>query len=275
MILVSNSYLKKLNEFEAGGQSYNDDDQNKDTDYTAPPAPVNAAGNDDQQQAPADDANNPPPDDNGGDDDVDYTADTGDDAGGDPGADDGTGDDGGDVDYTADGGGDAGGGDMNDPNGGGGDMGGGDMGDPNGGGDGGDAGGAPPADNGGQVAADDARGMEGELFKDLTPDQLDMKHQELKNNFMELYDSTSSIIDRVNDIPNSDEFLASITFVSEQLNTLRTMVADYMNKVYSTKSYMENAINFNRFLATLNGINDILEEISNELAKQAQNKDDH
>ena len=46
------------------------------------------------------------------------------------------------------------------------------------------------------------------------------------------------------------------------------MVADYMNDVYSTKSYMENAMNYNRFLATLNGVKDILVEINKELAQE-------
>ena len=118
------------------------------------------------------------------------------------------------------------------------------------------------------VTADDARGLENELFKDLTPDQVDLKHKELKRNFSELYDSIANIIDRVNDIPNSEQFTAAIGFVSEQLSNLKQMVADYMNDVYSTKSYMENAMNYNRFLATLNGVKDILVEINKELAQE-------
>ena len=131
-------------------------------------------------------------------------------------------------------------------------------------------GGEVPATGGdNQVTADDARGMEEEIFKDLTPDQVDLKHKELKNNFMELYDSTSTIVDRVNQIPSDERFTQTISFVSKQLSDLRTMVSDYMNNVYSTKSYMENAMNYNRFLVTLNGINDILEEINKELTNNS------
>jgi hypothetical protein len=39
------------------------------------------------------------------------------------------------------------------------------------------------------------------------------------------------------------------------------MLVDYMNNVYQGKSYIENSINYNRFLAVLNGINKILEEV--------------
>lgn len=130
---------------------------------------------------------------------------------------------------------------------------------------------APPEGGDGQVTADDARGMEQELFQDLTPDQIDLKHKELKNKFLDLYNATSNIVDRVNEIPTSDNTIASITFVAKKLADLRKMVADYMNDVYSTKSYMENAINYNRFLAVFNGINKILNEINEELV----NKDDN
>ena len=238
MLLVPDSYLFKFNEVEINGQPA--DDNNQDSDYTAPD-PVNAAGADNDPPAnnPSTD-DNPPPEGDPADQDTDYTQDAeGDDA---PPPDDG-----GDTDYTADG----------------------DMGDPD------TEGGDPPPEDGGgapgggeQVTADDARGMEQELFKDLTPDQIDMKHQELKSNFTKLYDSTNSIIERINDIPSNENYLASITFVSEKLSELRTMVADYMNNVYSTKSYMENAINYNRFLSVLNSINDILDEISRELGSE-------
>lgn len=242
MLLVPDSYLFKFNEVEINGQPADDD--NQDSDYTAPD-PVNAAGAD--NNPPAD---NPPADDNSpegdpADQDTDYTQDA--DEGDNPTPDD----DGEDTDYTADG-------DMGDP-----DAEGGDPSPEDGGGDGG-----APAGGGEQVTADDARGMEQELFKDLTPDQIDMKHQELKSNFTKLYDSTNSIIERINDIPSNENYLASITFVSEKLSELRTMVADYMNNVYSTKSYMENAINYNRFLSVLKSINDILDEISREVSSE-------
>lgn len=241
MLLVPDSYLFKMNEVEINGQPADDD--NQDSDYTTPD-PVNAAGADNNLPAenpPPDDAN--PSTDDPADQDTDYTQDA--DEGDAPPDDDG----GGDTDYTADG-----------------DMGG----DPEA--EGGDPppddGGGAPAGGGEQVTADDARGMEQELFKDLTPDQIDLKHQELKSNFIQLYDSTNSIIERINDIPSNEDYLATISFVSEKLSELRTMVADYMNNVYSTKSYMENAINYNRFLAVLKSINDILDEISRELGSE-------
>lgn len=248
------SYEKKkkhfsiFDEVDFNGQPAGNPDEQEPEDATIP-KPVNAAGDDNANQdnpPPAEDQGQdaPPPDEGGGDEPEDFTQDAGGDAPAE-GGDDAGGGEGDPEDFTGDAGGDEG-----DPEAEGGDEGG-----------GGDA--APAGD--GEIKADDARGMEQEIFKDLTPDQVDAKHTELKNNFVKLYDSTSNIIDRINDIPTSEQYTATIAFISNQLSDLRQMVTDYMNNVYSTKSYMENSINYNRFLATLSGINDILENISKEI----------
>lgn len=245
MLLVPDYYLKPFNEVEVNGENIGDENT-PSTDYTTPD-PVNAAGADNPPQGEP--AGDPPPDDTDEGETTDYTA--GDEGGDVPpeGAPDEGGDPEGDTtDYTADGGGGDPGAEGEPP--------------PD------DGGGGAPAGGDGQVTADDARGMEEELFKDLTPDQIDLKHQELKSNFVQLYESTNNIIERINDIPSNEDYLATISFVSESLMNLRTMVADYLNNVYSTKSYMENAINYNRFLAVLNSINDILDEVANDISPE-------
>lgn len=254
MIFVNEDYLRKMNEVDVNGQPVDQNaDQDGGADYTVNDMqPVSPTGNDGGDDTGAQDTgDNPPADDQGGDTGGDNTEDFTQDDGGD--GDQGSGDDGGNPeDFT--------GGDEGD---------GGDMGDGGDGGEGGgDDGGSADGGGDGSVQADDNRGMESEIFKDLTQDQIDIKHQELKTNFGKIYDTTSSLIDRLNDIPTNDTYMASINFVSNQLADLRQMVTDYMNNVYSTKSYMENSINYNKFLMTLKGINDILEEIYKELGKE-------
>ena len=241
-MIYGNEYyiMRYLNEVDIDGQSQDDDNSEANNqDFTAPD-PVDPAGRDDNSEAnndqPSDnpEANNPPPDDNpeaGGDD------------GGGAGEEDFTQDGDANVDMDAGGGGDAGG-DM----GGGGEEGG-DTGD-----DGGEGGDTGSSGGGDEDKADDARGLENELFKDLTPAQLDVKHKELKNNFVELFDATTSVINRISEIPSNESYRKVISFINTQLSDLRDYITDYMDNIYSTKSYMENAINYNRFLATLNGI---------------------
>jgi len=142
-------------------------------------------------------------------------------------------------------------------------------GDPQDGGDQGgqDAGGAPQGDSD-QPVADDARGLENQLFSDLTPQQLNLKHEELKNNFVKLFDNTGEIIDRINEVPTDERFLSTMNFISTQLSELRERIVDYMNNVYSTKSYMENSIVYNRFLTVLNQINQVLAEIKDDIGEK-------
>lgn len=250
MLLFSEDYIKFFNEVDVDGQPMNQDDQGG-SDYTVDDMqPVSPTGNDEdtpaQDEQPAPEEGEAEPQDDGGE---DYTQDEG-------------GDEGGEADYTDDGG-DAGGDDA----------GGGEDYTDDGGAEGGDEGGGDAGASGGgdgSVQADDNRGMEEEIFKDLTKDQIDIKHQELKSNFTKIYDATSSLIDRLNDLPSNEMYMATISFVGNQLADLRQLVTDYINNVYSTKSYMENSINYNKFLMTLKGINDILEEVYKDLEKESQ-----
>lgn len=145
-----------------------------------------------------------------------------------------------------------------------------DMGDEGGGDTGGEGGDDSSADSTGSSGdstnedeeVDENKKAEEEIFGDLTHDQLDIKHKELKNQYLNLYDMTTEIIDRISSIAISEDITFVIDYISTTLSNLRDMVVDYINDVYKTKSYTENLINYNRFLATLSGINKILEEIN-------------
>lgn len=119
------------------------------------------------------------------------------------------------------------------------------------------------ANEGQKATVDDLKKQEEDIYAsaNLSPEQLDIKHKELKQNYLKMYDITTNIIDRIGDASVNEDNIRVIEYISEELNKLRNMITDYVNSVYSGKSYIENAINFNRFLAVLNGINKMLEEI--------------
>ena len=126
----------------------------------------------------------------------------------------------------------------------------------------------PPAEEGGgeappieEAPVDELKAQEEEMYSNLTPEQLDVKHKELKTRFLDMYDMTTELVDRIGDAIITEENIGVIEYVSKNLNNLRTMLSDYVSSIYSTKSYIENSINYNRFLAVLNGINKMLEQI--------------
>lgn len=116
---------------------------------------------------------------------------------------------------------------------------------------------SPPAEE--EEPVDEIKQQEEELLQ-LTPSELDIKHKELKSQYLTMYDITISLIERIGDISVNEESVGAIEYISDTLSRLKTMLSDYMDSVYSTKSYIENSINYNRFLAVLNGINKLLEE---------------
>ena len=103
---------------------------------------------------------------------------------------------------------------------------------------------------------------EEEIYANLSPEQLDIMHKELKSQFLAMFDMTTEVVQRINNISLDTKDVPTIEYASNKLSRLRTMLTDYMNYVYKTKSYTENHINYNIFLAVLNGINKILEEIN-------------
>lgn len=111
---------------------------------------------------------------------------------------------------------------------------------------------------------DEIKKAEEDILSNLSNEQLDIKHKELKNRYLDMYDMTSDIIDRISSITVTEDKTFVIDYVSTTLSNLRDMIVDYINDVYKTKSYTENLMNYNRFLASLNGINKILEEIDVE-----------
>lgn len=123
------------------------------------------------------------------------------------------------------------------------------------------------------VTVDDLKAKEEELYNQLSPEQLNIKHRELKNQFLMMYDMIVPIIDRVGELSVSEERLPIIEYVSNSLAKLKNMISDYIDSVYKTKSFIENSINYNKFLAILNGINKILEELeTDDIARVAKKK---
>ena len=112
-----------------------------------------------------------------------------------------------------------------------------------------------------QHDVDDIKAKEEEIYSSLTPEQLDVKHKELKNRFLDMFDSISELSERIGNISADEEDIHTLEYITNKLIAMKDMVCDYVNDIYQTKSYTENSINYNKFLATLNGINKLLEQI--------------
>lgn len=290
------SKLHSLTEAEIDGKKTDDEEEE---DYTA------GADNDDDDNPAPDDTGT---DDNNSDDDVDYTEgadDEGDDD--DTGNDEGSDDD--DVDYT-DGADDEGGEDENsddiDYTDGADDDGGDDEdegdgsdsdgevdytdgadGGAEGDGEGDDSSGDDIGEEGsdedsnedeGDSMFEDLQKIESELFSNLSPEQVEIKNQELKQRFIDIYTTIASVLIRINDVPKTDTNVDVLHFVTDKLIELRDLVDYNITKSFATKTYIENSINYQLCLSTLNSISDIIDSVSepekDEDRKGLDNEDD-
>lgn len=180
------------------------------------------------------------------------------------------------TDYTAGGGGEEGEGEGGgDPNAGGGEEGaegGGMEGGAEGGGDMGAEGGGDEGGSDYDYGSDDSGGssdgydqqiqdLEKDIYSDLNEPQMDIRNRELKQNFVNLYNMVGDITERINDISKDTASMKPLEFAASKLNKLSDTISDYLTTTFSTKSYMENDINYHLFLKTVEDINTILASI--------------
>lgn len=226
----------------------NDNGGDDDVDYTDG---ADDAGDDEANDDQGDDQEGQEDQGDSDDDTVDYTAGSDDatsdesDDDGDAGVSDDEGSEDGDVDYTdgADGGGD----DESD-----------DTGTSDEEGEEGDEEGESQEDN----TYEDLRKIEAELFSNLSPEQVDIKNKELKQRFIDVYGTIASVILRINDIPKTDNNVEILHFVTDKLMELKDLVDFNITKAFDTKTYIENSINYQICLTTLNNISDIIATVT-------------
>ena len=97
-----------------------------------------------------------------------------------------------------------------------------------------------------------------------------IKHIELKSQFIDLYETLGDVIERVNKIPKTDSNIKALEFVGTKLTELRTMIHYNLVEGYPTRGYTENMVIYQQCLATLNTINQLLEELAPKTADSEQ-----
>lgn len=106
------------------------------------------------------------------------------------------------------------------------------------------------------------KSLEDDIFKDIPPEQMNIKIMELKKQYLEVYATITDVLARTNKIPKSTQIMSVLEFIINKLMELKEMVQFYLSNTFDTKTYVENMVNYQQYLATLNTINRLLKEIS-------------
>jgi len=106
-----------------------------------------------------------------------------------------------------------------------------------------------------------------DIMSGLSDEQKALKSIELKNRYLELYNTTELIIQRIDTISRSKDNIKILYFLIQKLQELKKNSYDYIIDVYDTKSFIENIVQYQQYLAVLNTVNQVLIELN-------PNKDD-
>ena len=132
-----------------------------------------------------------------------------------------------------------------------------DTGDGGAGGDGGDD---PDGGDASGNINDDIKNIEANILADLSDEQKKIQSDELRQNFINMYNSVVDIIDKVNNIQKDEESLSVFEFISTQLLILKDTVNMTITKTFDTKSYYENMNTYQHCLAILVTVDKLIKE---------------
>lgn len=114
--------------------------------------------------------------------------------------------------------------------------------------------------------------LEGELFDQLSDEEKKIKINELKKSFETMHSRCDSIIKMINNVTAPDENTSKIfEYLNDNLTDLKQYIYDYFTYTFETKTYLENSAQYQKYIAILNSLNNVLESI---IKKEEKNKKD-
>lgn len=144
--------------------------------------------------------------------------------------------------------------------------------------DGSEEGGGETPDEGNQQQGDEAEEpveANTDIFSSLSADEQSVKIFELQRLYSQLYNSCNDISKRINDLDTDEKDLEIISRVGDSITQLKKYIEDYLTKHFSKKSFVENDIMYNRFLAILSSITSVLQELSKSRDKITKENTEH
>lgn len=130
-------------------------------------------------------------------------------------------------------------------------------------------------DNSGEDDSTDneEKALDRELFDSLSDSEKERKISTLKGLYKDLYGKCTTLIEKFNQLTEeeNDDFKPAVKRILTILYDLKEFISYYLLKVYDKTSYIENDINFNRYLSILNGIKLTVLELE-KIKKKEQDK---
>ena len=103
--------------------------------------------------------------------------------------------------------------------------------------------------------------IEKSIFDRLTPEEQKAKTAELKNLYTVTYQKCQSIVDLISSIEKAPEQAKIYDYIVKNLVDLQKYIRDYLETLFDSKTYIENMTTLQKYLAILDTINNVFEEM--------------
>lgn len=102
-----------------------------------------------------------------------------------------------------------------------------------------------------------------DMFASLTAEEQQLKIMELKKLYSELFNSVDDILYKLSNTDVTDDTMETLSRVTGILCNLKGQIYEYIINIFPHKSFLENDINYNRFLSILHSVSAVIIEIGN------------
>ena len=112
--------------------------------------------------------------------------------------------------------------------------------------------------------------IEKSIFDQLTPEQQAAKTKELKSLYTDTYNKCQTIVDMVSTAEKEPSQAKVYDYIINNLVDLQKYIRDYLDDIFDSKTYIENMTELQKYLAILDTINNVFEEIKKGSETQAK-----
>jgi len=106
-----------------------------------------------------------------------------------------------------------------------------------------------------------------DMFSSLSKEEQQMKIQKLKKLFGEMYSSCEDLGEKIDNIDYDIVNHETVSRLASALYRTRDYLSDYITKVFDTKSYYENDVEYWKFMSSFSSIAKVAEELLKEKQK--------
>ena len=108
------------------------------------------------------------------------------------------------------------------------------------------------------------RDLENSIFDQLSEDEKQRKTKELKDLFESAYFNCQKILASIDKVDKTPENVKVYEYVSNTINDLGTYIKDYLQNTFDNRTYIENATEFEKYIAVFDAIKNVFLEIKKQ-----------